>query len=127
MRRREFITLIGSAAVGWPLAVRAQQAAAMPVVGFLAPVWQNEELLGGFRQGLQHAGFVEGDNVSILYRSVENELDRLPALAMDLARRGVAQRGTRGSRWDRAFVYPARLPGEAHVRPPPREGAQAPP
>jgi putative ABC transport system substrate-binding protein len=89
MRRRDLITLIGGSAAAWPLAVRAQQAA-MPVVGFLTPVLQNEELLRGFRQGLQQAGFVEGDNVSILYRSAENEIDRLPALAMDLARRRVA-------------------------------------
>src|SRR6516225_3855220 len=88
MRRRDLITLIGGSAA-WPLAVRAQQAA-MPVVGFLTPVLQNEELLRGFRQGLQQAGFVEGDNVSILYRSAENEIDRLPAVAMDLARRRVA-------------------------------------
>jgi putative ABC transport system substrate-binding protein len=88
MRRRKFITLAGGVAVAWPLAARAQQA--MPVIGFLAPVWQNEELLRGFQQGLHHAGFVEGDNVSILYRSAENEMDRLPALAIDLARRGVA-------------------------------------
>src|SRR6516162_11679583 len=87
MRRREFLTILGGAAA-WPLAARAQQA--MPVIGFLAPVRQNEELLHGFQQGLQHAGFVEGDNVSILYRSAENEMDRLPALAIDLARRGVA-------------------------------------
>ena len=86
MRRREFLTILGGAAA-WPLAARAQQA--MPVIGFLAPVRQNEELLHGFQQGLQHAGFVEGDNVSILYRSAENEMDRLPALAIDLARRGV--------------------------------------
>jgi len=87
MRRREFISLIGGAAA-WPLAARAQQA--MPMIGFLAPVSQNEELLHGFQQGLQHAGFVDGDNVSILYRSAENETDRLSALATDLARRGVA-------------------------------------
>jgi putative tryptophan/tyrosine transport system substrate-binding protein len=60
------------------------------VIGFLTPVSLNEELLRGFQQGLQHAGFVEGDNVSILYHSAENEIDRLPALAIDLARRGVA-------------------------------------
>jgi putative ABC transport system substrate-binding protein len=62
----------------------------MPVIGFLAPVSQNEELLGGFREGLKQAGFVEGDNVSILYHFAENEIDRLPALASDLARRRVA-------------------------------------
>ena len=88
MRRREFITLLGGAATAWPLAAQAQQP--MPVIGFLAPVSQNEELLGGFRQGLKQAGFVEGENVSILYQFAENEIDRLPALADNLARRRVA-------------------------------------
>ena len=88
MRRREFITLLGGAAA-WPLAARAQQAT-MPVIGFLAPVASSEHQLRGFHQGLKQAGFVEGENVSILYRSAENEIDRLPALAVDLARRGVA-------------------------------------
>jgi putative tryptophan/tyrosine transport system substrate-binding protein len=95
MRRREFITLLGGAVVAWPVAARAQQAA-MPVVGFLTPVSQNEELLRGFRQGLKEAGFVEGENVSILYRSAENQIDRLPALADDLARRRVAVIATAG-------------------------------
>jgi putative ABC transport system substrate-binding protein len=88
MRRRDFIAVLGSAVAAQPLAARAQQA--VPVIGFLTPVSQNEELLRGFQQGLQLAGFVEGDNVSILYHSAENEIDRLPALAIDLARRGVA-------------------------------------
>jgi putative tryptophan/tyrosine transport system substrate-binding protein len=88
IRRREFIVTLGSAAA-WPLAARAQQPA-MPVVGLLAPVSQNEELLRGFRQGLKQAGFVEGENVSMLYLFAENEIDRLPALADDLVRRRVA-------------------------------------
>ena len=88
MRRREFIALLGGAAVAWP--ARAQQAP-MPVIGFLAPVSMNEELLGGFRQGLKRSGFVEGDNVSMLYRFAENEIaPQLQALADDLARRRVA-------------------------------------
>jgi putative ABC transport system substrate-binding protein len=88
MRRREFIALLGGAAA-WPLAARAQQAG-MPVIGMLAPVSQNEELLRGFRQGLKQTGFVEGENLSILYHFAENEIDRLPALADDLTRRRVA-------------------------------------
>jgi putative tryptophan/tyrosine transport system substrate-binding protein len=88
MRRREFISLL-SDAVAWPLDARAQQPT-MPVIGFLAPVAASEHQLRGFHQGLKQAGFVEGENVSILYRSAENEIDRLPALAVDLARRGVA-------------------------------------
>src|SRR5262245_56004666 len=83
------MTLLGGAAVAWPLAARAQQPA-MPVIGMLAPVSQNEELLRGFRQGLKQTGFVEGENVSILYHFAENEIDRLPALADDLGRRRVA-------------------------------------
>ena len=78
MKRREFIGLLGGAAAAWPLAGRAQQPT-MPVVGMLAPVSQNEELLRGFRQGLKQTGFVEGENLSILYHFAENEIDRLPA------------------------------------------------
>jgi putative tryptophan/tyrosine transport system substrate-binding protein len=85
LKRREFITMLGSAAATWPLAARAQQT--MPVIGFLASVSINEDF---FRQGLKQAGFVEGENVSILYRFAENEIDRLAALADDLARRRVA-------------------------------------
>src|SRR6516162_8613422 len=88
MQRRDFIKAVAGSAMTWPLVVRAQQA--MPVIGLLTPVLQIEEHLRGFQQGLQRAGFVDGDNVSILYRSAENEMDRLPALAIDLARRGVA-------------------------------------
>jgi putative ABC transport system substrate-binding protein len=89
MRRREFIAVIGGAAA-WPVLARAQQPA-MPVIGLLAPVSMNEELLGGFRQGLKRSGFVEGDNVSMLYRFAENEIaPQLQALADDLARRRVA-------------------------------------
>jgi len=89
MRRRDFIKAVAGSAMTWPLVVRAQQPA-MPVIGFLTPVLQIEEHLRGFQQGLQHAGFVEGDSVSILYRSADNEIDRFPALAMELARRAVA-------------------------------------
>src|SRR5262249_16494825 len=94
VKRRNFITLVGGAAL-WPLMARAQQPS-MPVVGMLAPAWQNKELLRGFRQGLKQTGFVEGENLSILYHFAENEIDRLPALADDLARRRVAVIVTNG-------------------------------
>jgi putative ABC transport system substrate-binding protein len=91
MRRREFITALGGAAAGWPLAAHAQQVA-MPVVGFLHPgspgAFADRER--GFRQGLRESGFVEGDNLAIVYRWAENRVERLPDLAADLVRRNVA-------------------------------------
>ena len=90
MRRRDALSLLGGAAVSWPLGVRAQQAA-MPVVGLLSSVPFNtrRDQVAGFHRGLQEAGYVQGKTVAIEYRSANNQLDLLPALAADLVARQV--------------------------------------
>src|SRR5262245_30713454 len=90
MMRLEFITLLVGTAATWPLAARGQQP--VPVVGFLHPASLDvyQYCLRSFRQGLKDAGFIEVENVTIEYRSADNQSDRLPALATELARRQVA-------------------------------------
>src|SRR5262245_16369785 len=90
MKRREFVTLLGGAAVASPFVARAQQA--MPVVGYLEPGTPeaSTNIVAAFRKGLSEAGFDEGRNVAIEYRWGNNDPTRVPELAADLVRRRVA-------------------------------------
>jgi hypothetical protein len=108
IRRREFITLLGGAAVSWPLSARAQQPA-MPVVGYLGNVSPDATayLVAAFRKGLSETGHVEGQNVAIEFRWTHNDDNRLPELAADLVRAG----------W---LSSPRRAVSERHSRPKPQ-------
>ena len=91
MRRREFLGLLGSTAITWPLAVRAQETRKVPRIGILDffPSAASADVVEPFHQGLRELGYVEGGNIQIEYHSAEQRSDRAAALAADLVRREV--------------------------------------
>jgi ABC-type uncharacterized transport system substrate-binding protein len=91
MKRREFLGALGGGVTAWPLAARAQQTS-MPVIGFLNPTSpdSNADRLHGFHRGLKETGYVEGENVTVVYRWADGQNDRLLALAAELVRRQVS-------------------------------------
>jgi putative ABC transport system substrate-binding protein len=92
MRRREFVPVVGGVASAWPLAGKAQQRAAVPVIGFLIAGYpdENKMITVPFVQSLKEAGYVEGQNIVVEYGWTEGQINRLPALAADLVGRRVA-------------------------------------
>src|SRR5262249_18837488 len=100
IKRRDFITLLGGAAAAWPVAARGQQST-MPVIGFLRSTAAagSQPLVRGFRQGLNEAGFVEGQNVAVEYRWADDHVDRIPGMTAELVSRRAAVIVTELQHW----------------------------
>ncbi|HEV2041229.1 MAG TPA: hypothetical protein VGT81_14530 [Casimicrobiaceae bacterium] len=86
MRRREFVTLIGSAALAWPLATHAQQSKVARIGALYLGIADADSFRKELREGMRELGYVEGQNIAFEFRSAEGKLDRLPELAADLVR-----------------------------------------
>jgi putative ABC transport system substrate-binding protein len=99
MQRREFITLLGGAAAAWPLAARAQQQTAVPVVGFIdgASADATVDRIAAFRKGLAQTGYAEGQNLAVEYHHIDGQYERVPTLLADLVRRQMTVIATPGS------------------------------
>jgi putative tryptophan/tyrosine transport system substrate-binding protein len=110
MKRRDFITLLGSA-TAWPFAASAQRKS-LPVVGFLNPRSRSrgEAVASAFREGLREAGYEDGQNVAVEYRWADGQIDRLQALANDLVARGVVAIVAGGGSWVAAKAATSSIP-----------------
>src|SRR4051795_13401225 len=99
MNRREFVAGLTGGAAAWPLAARAQQPERLPVIGFLSSASPGpySPVVAAVRQGLAEAGYVEGQNLTIVYRWADSQLHRLPTLAAELVARNVSAILTSGA------------------------------
>src|SRR3984893_16528871 len=86
MKRREFISLLGRAAIVWPLVTRAEQSKIARIGALYIGLADAESFKNELREGLRELGYVEGQNIAFEFRSAEGKLDRLPELASELVR-----------------------------------------
>jgi len=112
MKRREFIGMLGGAAAGWPLAARAQQPGRLIRIGFLTLNSGPSPAIEGFQHGLQQLGYIEGQNLVLIYRWALGKKDRLVNLASELLQRAsqekrppIAELGQTRPSWPRRHVH----------------------